>query len=372
MENGVVDTNWYGTFLPLAETGFLFSHQLIDVVKGKSLGSPWFQCLDSKVGGFTLQEVSGRIDNRFFRVDPEPLERPDAAIVVSEIMFQTDNDKYKEWVELYNRSDSHVSLEGWDLITRNEMTVSRSYCCALNDSSVNWINGKKTVAPGGIVLLVRNVDQFNATYPGVLEQAFAETEEYGDVVVVELKGKSDSFNMANSGGTVWLRKGQALSEGIVTGVRYESIGQGIKNRSVERISCSVSGSAVGNWRVSLKEGGTPGRVAAEELRNTTSAAVRMTVPRIQSRDGSSFFTVRVDTEVGLESFSLWLCDRTGSRVLNMAEGIRSVKSGTSFFHYDFSEPGKAVLPLGLYFVFLQAKGENGMRVKEKRQVVISR
>lgn len=372
LQNTVWDTNWYGSFLPVSGKGVQFSHQFIDVVKGKTLANPWFKCSTEDVAGIAFEETSGRLEGLFFPLDPVPLEKMDTGIVVSEIMYYTDEDKRKEWVELYNRSGMMISLEGWDLVVSDEMTVSRSFCCALDDASVNWVNGKKTVPPGGVVLLLRDADMFKALYPNVLEQVLFGTGEYANVTVIELKGKSDSFNMANNGGTVWLRKGPSLDDEIVTGVQYGSAAEGTKNRSVERVSCFVSGTAIGNWKVGLKEGGTPGMVPAEAGRRDLSIPVKLTFPKIQSREAESRFTVRLETGIDMIRFSLWLCDRNGAKILDLAGGTDSVKAGTSFFHLDFCGSGKPLLPVGLYFVLLHGKEENGKSVKVREKVVISR
>jgi hypothetical protein len=83
-----------------------------------------------------------------------------SSVVISEVLYDVKDlpDTDHEWVELYNSSDTAVSLQGWKFADSSNHT--------LNAPPANGGQGSLSIEPRGYVILSGNAATFLADHPG--------------------------------------------------------------------------------------------------------------------------------------------------------------------------------------------------------------
>lgn len=192
------------------------------------------------------------------------------SIVISEINYNSPTGNTSgDWVELYNKSSSSISLNGWVLKDANDLNT--------------YTLPNTTLTAGGRIVLVNDVAKFTAIYPAVTN--------YAGPFVFSLSNTSDQVRLFNATNT------------LVTSVSYiDSLpwprGADGYGRTLELLNANNPNGDASNWFDGCM-GGSPGAaytpckdpiVFAEinynsdslfdtddwvELKNTTNAAINI-------------------------------------------------------------------------------------------------
>ncbi len=367
-----VDTNWYGTLKLYPEKDAVVSDGSVDIVKGRSLENPTLKSLSSLK--YTILEIvdpTGRSANcsySYFTYDPE---KEGNGFLYNEIMYSTDHDRSQEWFEIYNHSGQDVSLEGIDIVVSDVSTTSRSYCCLLDDATVTWFENKKVLAAGGFLLVVRDLSVFSTLYPDVIKGIKNSEEGFEKTVLVEVRNKSDAYNMPNTGGTLYLRKGTGLEDTLLTLVCYDSSWGGSKNVSLERRSVFLPGNDRMNWASATRQGGTPGSENSISIPEKKEGNIGISLFSDIARKKDGRFTVRIDAENEISSVKVALCGINGNEIYVFGESLTLSPGMPVVCELDFLKDNNRTVPVGICFIKVQGKGKDGKSVKALKRIVVA-
>ncbi len=197
-------------------------------------------------------------------------------IIINEIMYDLDgSDTNREWVEIYNNSESaSVNLFGWKFFDGDGTT----------QHGLTIYQGTWTIPPQGYAVIAKNGATFTATYSA------------NTGIIIEC----GALNLVNSTATIALVNPNGAYVGSVT---YSSVnGANDNGRSLERISPENS-----EWEESNVPGGTPGRknsvTAIETGTITTKVKIHPVFGRVRL-GGTYTVEIRV---VDVTDLSGWQC-----------------------------------------------------------------
>ncbi|MGE3799835.1 MAG: lamin tail domain-containing protein [Candidatus Kapaibacterium sp.] len=149
--------------------------------------------------------------------------RVDTGVVINEIMYAP-NDPEPEWVELVNRGELPVDLEGWSLH---------------DGSSARPKLPRQLLLPNEYIVVASDTSSMRALYPQI-----------GTIVGIDLP------TLNNSGDDVVLRN---ASGKVIDSLHYRASWGGDSGRSVERRLPTLPSDSSSSWNTSTAlEGGTPG------------------------------------------------------------------------------------------------------------------
>jgi len=299
--------------------------------------------------------------------------RPDPdEVVLNEIMYAPRNDDFDgranqvEYVELLNRSDRALSLNGLFLTDRpNESgradTLRLGRRVALRARGY----GVLAAAPTG----PRRPDSSQ------LADAFPEAPIGTDSVAI-LLADAARLGLRNDGGLIRVHRadGQTVAE-----VRYRpdwhTAGlEETTGTALERLSPSAGAQAADNWSSSpAQSGGTPGRRNGVRLPPTHEArAATLEVapsPFSVERDGGTRIQYTLDTTPSLVRAQIF--DARGRPVRTLEQARLSGPSGELVWN-GRSDEGERVR-VGVYIVLLEAvRADRGTVIELKHPVVVAR
>ena len=199
-------------------------------------------------------------------------------LVINEIMYDPPTGgSGNEWIELFNRSDTAVDLQG--------LTVTDSR------SSSPELEAALTIAPGGFVVLAGDADAFAAAYPGVAFTALnlPALNNTGDRVAIVLGGQE------------------------IDVVPYEASWGGT-DAALERKDPAGPSTAAVNWATAATPAGTPGAQNSRFEQDTTGPQL---VSATGSIDGRTV-TVGLDEPADPATVSASAFSVTGATVTDAA------------------------------------------------------
>ena len=264
-------------------------------------------------------------------------------LVVNEFLSRP-TDNQPEWIELYNPSAQNVQLEGWSFGD----DADRGAVLSFEESRL-------LVPPGGFLVLTQDLDKMRTAYP-LVDATILEPDDWET-----LNNTDDVITLADDEGFV------------VERVPYDDDWAGERDLedgvSWERVSPEGRSDAADNWWLSVdSSGSTPGE--ANSLGGGFSRAVSLSVsPDPFSPDGDGFHDVAVIRyEVPLKSLlTLRVFDSIGRPVRTLLEDEGATDG---LLVWDGTGDDGDVLPVGMYILLAEARGERMERAK--RAIVIAR
>ena len=257
-------------------------------------------------------------------------------LVISEILPipETDN---SEWIELYNRSDRSVDLQGW------QITDNGSAGAVLSDSSF-------LLAASSYLVLSSD---------GTIQASG------GTSLVVDLP------SLNNSADGLQLQDPQSRPMDLMS---YDLASGLVPGRSLERIRLDGTGNSSNNWGICIAgEGSTPGY---ENSLNLTVLAETLTLdlaPNPFSPDGDGIEdALLINYELPFEQgfATLWMFDMAGRRIAEPVPLQAVGHRGQFSWDGQASYGGTAVT--GLYILKLMVDDLNGKVWTELRKVYLLR
>ena len=250
-------------------------------------------------------------------------------VTISEVMAEPLGGS--EWVELYNRSDADVLLDGW---TFSDLRTTGAFMADAH------------IAGQGFVIVAEDVDQFVLHFPDVT------------VPVLSLS----RWPRLNDGGDgLILRDG---TQAVVDSVFYP------ENKipgSLERVDLAVSGDIEDNWLVSQDElKATPGapnsvKFAGETVGVTLEADPNPFVDQV---------SITYQLPARRAHANLWVFDRTGRRVASLLEGVEG--GSQRVVRWDGRTDEGQILKPGIYVLYLEVGTPQGELFRVRRPVVFAK
>lgn len=177
------------------------------------------------------------------------------SLIFSEIMYDPQgSDIGYEWIEIFNRSTTTISIDNdW----------------RFNDGTnhiINSYNGSAEIIPGSFSIITTSATNFLNTYPNFTSPIFV-----------------SSFSLNNTNNTISLLQGNNL----ITEQYYTSvIGGNNNNRSLERDSIIIEDNV---WRECYVDGGTPGDFPSIfPINNAPTAVINMSMQNVYVGDDVTF------------------------------------------------------------------------------------
>jgi hypothetical protein len=251
-------------------------------------------------------------------------------VILSELLANPTGSLETEWIELKNRLDYPVSIDGW----------------RLGDSLVRHVITDTTliIGPFGYSVIAKDTTAFSAYYPDY-DQDIIQPRQWppfnDDTDVVRLIDRygfeADRFFYLNT-----FPENYTWSRGEEFG--YED-----------------------KWGRSEHRGGSPGEINTV-LYEASSSSLTVTIePAVFSPDGDGYedsvvITAQVPSGAAL---TMKVYDREGRLVHTLIDGERYLKSG--YVWYGRSDSGRR-LPIGIYILYVEAAGGASI----KKPIVIAR
>ncbi len=244
------------------------------------------------------------------------------AIVINEIMFRPFSGQ-PEWIELFNRGDEPVALDGWAISDSD--TSRRSFVPAVH----------AMIPAGGFVVLSQadlSAEIMDVNVPCVVFDRFPRLNNDGDSVVL--------FDVAGS---------------IHERVDYDSWWSGSNGISIERINPHGPSDDVENWSASVSaSGSTPGKRNSLFAIHVLNTAELSASPNPFSPDGDGFEDV---TEISYKlpmttaNTNLRIYDVSGRLIRSLKGANPSGSQGQVF--WDGLNNGLRPVPAGLYIIYIE-------------------
>ncbi len=161
---------------------------------------------------------------------------PPASIVINEILYRPENSE-PEWIELFNKSENAINLNGWkisDVVTTPVETI------IVEDEYILQPQSFLVISKSG------SISNFHRVIPSeIIESNFA--------------------NLNNDADGVVLKDSRGL---VIDSVFYDSNFGGIAGHSIERKDIELPSNSIFNWGVSTDiEQSTPGRINSLTSKN---------------------------------------------------------------------------------------------------------
>ncbi|MBU2462323.1 lamin tail domain-containing protein, partial [bacterium] len=185
------------------------------------------------------------------------------SVVINEIMYRPSDDNLNEWIELYNRGNSDVSLENWQLYDGN-----------LRNFTLRA--GSWTITPGSYTILARKPGTFTLIYgtpTNIIECPMVLTDI----------GKSIALQTPTN-------------ERIGTVTYSNDWGANGNGKTLERIDPTGSDTAQSNWVQSVGTG-TPGRINSQTEQPAT-IVITQNPDTVNADNGTSTISGYVKNYIG--------------------------------------------------------------------------
>ncbi len=299
-------------------------------------------------------------------VPPPPLlpARPDD-VIITEIMYEPRGDGQSpqfEYVEILNRSDRWIDVNGFTIATDDDGTASKSVRIAF---------GPTVLAPKQYALIANGPGTDSVRVEDYLALAFPSLVGTSAKKIV-LQGRK--LSLPNSGSDLILRgsDGHPVDAAAYAPKWHHphlAVSRGI---SLERISAFVSGRHPSNWSSSVDhEGGTPGRlnsIDSGHLSEERSIEISPS-PFFPARDGDRDHTViRLGLTTNRPMVRVIVFDSRGRAVRHLARA--TITSAYHTMVWDGTDDdGRRVRP-GIYVVHVESTDIGARSVEELRGVVV--
>jgi len=276
-------------------------------------------------------------------------------VVISEIMFDpiaVDGTTTTEYIELYNPTDSAVSIDGWKVYD------------GTGKAQATLPSSAPTIAPQGFMVIAGD---------STLYLRFPWLRDSSNVVLI---GKS-GFSLNADGDDVVLR--------TPTGTTVDSVSylddwhwselSDTKGVSLERISATAASNDDRNWSSSLAAaGGTPGAPNSRSIPVTVTDARLDILPATLSPDEDGFEdVVRISYRLPAATSRILVTvyDRIGRFVRRIADNEPSGPEGELIWD-GYGQDARPLEP-GIYIVRIEAYDDGGAGLMTaQRSVVIAR
>jgi len=270
-------------------------------------------------------------------------ENKRASVIINEIMYEPDIDNC-EFIELYNRSGDNINMGGWRLDCGGSSFI-------ISDTS--FIAGDKSY-------LIFAADS-------VIFEKY-----YIDKNLVLISDKS-SFGLSSSGEMLMLKD---LNGAVIDSFNYSPDFHNrnyliTKNRSLERINPDVESTESSNWSsCTFPEGATPGRENSifTELSPVSSGVLISPNPFSPDNDGyEDFAVINYNFRTPAPLLRIRIFDNTGRLVRTLADNLPAGSEGE--FVYDGRDDNGRALRIGIYILFVEAVGNNGVETYKSAFVI---
>ncbi len=317
------------------------------IVKGKSLEklSPdsenllsfWFPSLDS--AGATPGRINSVSDYDFSE---------NHRIAINEIMFSPASSN-SEYVEITNYGEEPVEIGGWEILNSSGKS---SYLC---DKEYKLAPGKFFLfASDSNIFSYYGIEKENVFIPTTSSLSFGNNED--DVVIKDFRGNTiDSLHYYSK----W----------------HNSNFTDVNNRSLERISPSVSSVNSTNWSSCVNSiGGTPLSQNSIYLENAplTNEITISPNPFSPDNDGFEDFTIiKFTLAENIAEIRIRIYDSTGRLVRTLIDNFPSGTKGEIIF--DGKRETGEPLRMGIYILLIEEIASGNKTVKTfKKALVIAR
>jgi hypothetical protein len=269
-------------------------------------------------------------------------------VVINEIMFDPLNGQ-KEWFEIYNRTGSAVSLNGWSFHDRPTAS-GRTKACRLSC----------TIQPGSFLCI--------AADSSLLELfSFYSSDQY-----VILNQASFSFNNDSDAVVLCDASGKTI-DSVAYSANWHNPGlRDVSGRSLERIDPDGASNSSNNWSTcSDPAGGTPGR-ANSLFRTVQQTEKTVTVsPNPFSPDGDGFedvCTIKFKLPYVSALITARIFDVKGRLVRTIANVRYS--SGNGEISWDGMDDQNRRARIGVYILFLEASDAQSRQYTTSKNAIV--
>lgn len=313
----------------------LYSRHSIEKISGGNSSDFYHPSID------TLLATPGKV-NSLAEVDTNK-----TGAVVNEIMFEVDGG-LSEYIEIYN--------QGRDTLNTALMKISISNSAPIPLSPVT-----RPLLPGGYVVIANDSSFYNM---------FSDLAGNKNAVI-----SKNGFTLSNDGGTVRLTN---IFGGVYDSAAYNPNWYGklygiTRNRSLEKINPALPGITQGNWAGTADpSGGTPARINSVFTGLLPSSSAISVNPNPFSPDYDGYEDQAIISYNLVNSSNLVtikIFDGSGREVRTLHENLPSGASGSTAF--DGLDASGKPLPIGIYIIYLEARGTSGSFSQKLKTVVVS-
>ena len=327
-------------FLPFSQT---YSPEISDTINLK-----FFDTLQvNESYEITVASLEDCVNNLSFDLATSFLvpDRPQAGLVISEILFDPVLGGV-DFVELFNNSNSHISLE--DLEVANETDRTRL--------GINTV-----ISPGSYLALCEDPDRLLFDYPNASKG---------------LTQRLDHIpSMNNDEGTlVILYEGEMIDSIYYRDDFHHSLIKHYEGVSLERISFLENAVTEHNWQSASSWSGfaTPGyensnQNSTEMVAVPISVHPKLFLPESSNPNFQSFTTIDYQMDVSGLLANVNVYDALGNNVKTIISGQSLSNDG--FFTWDGTDNSGSRVRTGTYLVVLEVYGESGTKIYKETVVV---
>jgi len=305
--------------------------------------------------GLTVKGVTDCNGNEI-RKNTASLVLPDEAVaddlILNEILFDP-RPEGVDFVEVYNRSEKYIDLQGWGIGRLTE------------DLQTRWISQRYILKPGGFVAITTDSVIVKNQYPQGVNKQFLQI--------------SSLPTLPNDAGTVVL---SSPTGEIVDQFSYEddfhlSFLESVDGVSLERISADGLTQDANNWTSASSAAGyaTPGYINSQAFEARTSNArvtidPKVFVPGSANPAHQSFTTINYQFDKGGQFANITVYNQMGQPVAELARGTSLGTSG--FVRWDGTTSAGDRVRMGYYVVFFELYDGSGSKHILKETVVVGR
>ncbi|NUN09206.1 MAG: lamin tail domain-containing protein [Ignavibacteriaceae bacterium] len=275
------------------------------------------------------------------------ISTPGNNIAINEIMFEPAAGQ-SEFIELYNFGNDTISAAHLNITVNQQQ---RFYLSPVN----------KPVTPGAFILIAQDSSIFTT---------FPELTGNPSVIVHE-----NFYRLAESGAFIVLTDffGNIVDSVFYHPRWYGPVSRSAGNRSLEKINAVLAANDPKNWTGSTaSNGGTPLGVNSIYASMTDKTAAISISPNPFSPDGDGFedhaiISYNLGNSTNLVTIKVF--DGSGREVRTILSDQYSEASGDIVF--DGLDDYKRPLPMGIYIIYLEAKGVSSGFSQKLKAVVVS-
>ncbi|OKL38958.1 hypothetical protein A3841_03145 [Pontibacter flavimaris] len=270
-------------------------------------------------------------------------------VVINEVLFNP-RPNGVDFVELVNRSDKYIDLQGWQLANISNDSIS---------SPKSITAAHYVLAPGQYVVLTSNPENIRQNYPLARQETFLRMstlpsypDDAGAVVVVQPDGvEAERFSYDEK-------------------MHFELLDD-VNGVSLERVRLEGA-SIAGNFHsAATTVFATPGYKNSQAQEGVVAQRVFEVAPRIFSPDGDGyedFTTINYRTDkTGLVA-SITVYDVQGREIRRLARN--ELLEANGFFRWDGLREDGAKASIGYYLFHIELFGLNGEKSEFKEKVVV--
>ncbi len=264
-----------------------------------------------------------------------------ADLKLSEIKFLTFSDE-PEWIEIYNKGNSRVNLQGWGLADLRDTT---------------WIDSAVFLYPKQWKVLAAGPG-LSGYYP------------IDDSLIVQLK---NFITLNNDGDTVYLLNPAAGWQDQVAYTRNWLEGEENNTPSLERIRYDLDARLQSNWGPSASaNGATPGAQNSLTISGELPQQGKISVtPNPFSPDGDGFednALIEMALPVATARIRVEIFDLSGRHIRSLKENTFSGSRDKTI--WDGRDDSGHVVRMGIYIIFLQIVDDQKGVIREIKSPVV--